>query len=158
MATCTYRFWYLLNEINGHDVNISPVTVWFIVRLWLAHRRPFASGKVTTFFLTKVARKWIASGLGQFTFGRWIDVDWNVIIGRRGVRHMTYSTRSLARSAWPGDCCKGSPLAYLSWVCWSFWLLYWSWRSLRHRFIPVGSSGGLIFRKVFLRGRYWPFV
>ena len=39
--------------------------------------------------------KWIVSGLGQSTFGRWIgglkwiDVDWNVIIGRRGVRHMT---------------------------------------------------------------------
>ena len=31
---------------------------------------------------------------------KWIDVDWNVIIRRRGVRHMTYSTRSFARSAW----------------------------------------------------------
>ena len=29
------------------------------------------------------------SGLGQFTACRWIDVDWNVIIGRRGVRYMT---------------------------------------------------------------------
>ena len=36
--------------------------------------------------------KWIVSGLGQSTSGmwiKWIDVDWNVIISRQGVHHMT---------------------------------------------------------------------